>query len=236
MKRRRRLRRLIIGLSCAAVFVVITWVIATRPPLWYAPPDAADPLVVERAGDVEYDLAVELQQVRDAEARWVLSISEADINAWLAVRLPDWWVQQGHGEWPRELGVPQIRVLENGLCVMALPYRRGPAFAMVTTEAHIALDGDTLHAAIERVRIGQAPMPHAALYGLVRSVNNNSNNSERVGQAISRLLKEGLSIEPVFALADGRRVRAVHLTTRDGVIQWTLCTEARLGQIPVAVP
>jgi len=222
MKRVHRLRQSIIGMSIAAVFVVIMIMIVTRPPQWYAPPDAADPRVAARAGDVEYDLAVELQQVRAADAPWSLSISETDLNAWLAVRLPDWWVQQGHGEWPHGIGAPQVRMEGGGRFALALPVDRGGMTAIVHAKGSIELIDGALILRVDGTGLGYAPLPRT----LVSRLSGLSADNV-ASELLAGLFSDGIELEPVITLADRRRVRATALRTEDGHAIWTLRTEPR---------
>ncbi len=107
---------LVAGVAAVAALVLRA---ALAPPAWYAPPTADDAEAVRLAERVEYRLAEELQRVRPTAEPWSVRLTDAQVNAWLALRLPAWVRQETGRTWPAHVGPPQVRTRPSGLVMAA---------------------------------------------------------------------------------------------------------------------
>lgn len=121
-----------------AVWIAVR--IALAPPNWYAPPDVADSAARELGERVEYRLVEELQRVRPPAERWTLRLTDGQLNAWLASRLPAWWRTESGEDWPASVGAPQIRSEPNRVIVVIaadLPTLRAGASAEIRPQPQV---------------------------------------------------------------------------------------------------
>lgn len=177
-------RRVVIALLIAAVLFAV--VLAATPPVIRAslPSDAA-----ARGEAFEQALAAALTKIRPAEEEWAIAIDPADLNAWLATRLPQWIAHDpdlanlAPATTLRVAAIDGTLILEDsaraqGSAVISLPVT--PRL----TDGHLRLD-------IGVARIGRLPVPFA-------------------GSALATLLRDSLdrlAAGPAeIRLADRRRV------------------------------
>jgi hypothetical protein len=174
-------------------------------PVWWAPPSG--PAAAGRAERTEQGLVNEAHRVRADEAAWEVTLSEEGVNAWLALRLPEWMASQSP---PVSAPVESAQAL----------FRPGLLFAGGRTGERI-------------FSLGAAPRVDEA-GRLVLSVRSTSLGrlSLPVGWVLNALagrapaagtgwrLEHGDLIidRPELRLADGRRVRVVGVECGDGVL------------------
>jgi len=166
------------------------------------PPVARPTLPVDpeaRGAALEQALAGELTKIRPPEDEWAIAIDPADINAWLATRLPK-WIE--HDEQLASLAAAQsVRIAAiDGQLIVEDSVRAGGA-AVVSLPVEPELRDGRLNLAIGTARIGRLPIPGS-------------------GSALASLLQETLeklaSGPAQIRLADRRRVelRAVSCEPR----------------------
>lgn len=95
-KRRRRWPFVLLAVAVVLALppLMFWWMLSSEPSYWQ-PVDANDTRVRERAARVESEVSKQTTEVRPPEDRWSLVLTEEEINAWLAARLPRWLANQG---------------------------------------------------------------------------------------------------------------------------------------------
>ena len=228
--RPRRLRFALALCGGAALAALILALIppASRPAL---PPDAAT-----RGEAFEQALAAAISKVRPAGEPWAIALDPADINAWLATRLPQWIAHDP--ELAEFSAAASLRIAaSDGALVVEAPI--GPSALGLIASARVALeladadDADAkglpvsgrLHLDIGATRIGRLPIPLAAL-GLPAA--------ETVAAQLARL--EQRSTDRRFRLGDGRTIEIRAISCEDGQIRIRFATHASPPTASSATP
>jgi hypothetical protein len=222
-------RRGLLLLAAAAGLIGLFLLVrqARRPPAWWQPPPATAE-TAERGAAIEQALAAAFSRVRPDGEAWTLRLSEDDLNAWLAERLPQ-WVGSGFlgadPQWPPSLGLVQVHfgegrveiaveLLDLGMVarLSAVPAYSREGWGLEWVDAGIGridagIAGERLRGELV-ARLGEL-VEAEALAGLRRGDGS--------GPAAVRL--EG------FRLADGRRVRIEGGRLREGELELTLATQ-----------
>lgn len=230
--RRRALARGLVGLLVVAALLVAAGVVlAGRRPAWW-PPDAPDAALAE---PFENAVVRQLTAPREPDASftpaaagawrsgpWAVSISEDDVNAWLATRLEAWLANREPGfAWPAGVSWPAVRfeegVVRVGVAVTDDGRERVLSVAVVPrVDEHGALWLDDGSA-----RLGRLPIPVSAARRL---------GPVAAGGAIEQVLAAfagscPLTPRAAVPLEGGRSVRVLTLTPRDGRLEVTCRTE-----------
>jgi hypothetical protein len=193
------------GLLAAVVLAFVPP--AGRPTL---PEDA-----VTRGEALEQALVAAVTKVRDpAGESWAIAIDPADINAWLATRLPKWAAHDP--EFAPFAGAAEVRVgAENGAIVVEAPIGPRPLGLVGTVRVPLELTeaGERLEATVERARIGRLPVPLSlAAFDAAGAFR------EELGRLESR------HPERRFRLADGRLVEIRAIECEAGRIKILFAT------------
>lgn len=100
-----------VTLGALAVVSLAAWLLArTEPAGWTDPQHTAqDPAAAERARALEQNLAAAITRVRTSGEPWAVRIHAADINAWIATRLPLWQGYDPAFAWPLEGVAAQVQ-------------------------------------------------------------------------------------------------------------------------------
>ncbi len=228
---RRRVKRLVIGLLLSVVLIGVAlaytgWRLSWEQPTWYAPPDVLDDRIVRLADDAEYELLQTSQQVRPEEEQWTLRLTDDEINAWLAARLPQWILHDANLQWPEEIGTPQVLFEQDGIRIAA-PVRAGSATRTVVARLSPTIAGEgRIALPLTGIALGRVWVPGEPLARLVEAVREATPdflNDARVQEAID-VLAGNATLPAEFDLTDGRRVsiKAIHLA--EGSISFTAVT------------
>lgn len=208
--RRARLRSALLAAATIVGALLVIALVQLRPPAWWAPVGAVDEALATRAERFEQACVSELHRVREAPGPWAVRLREADMNAWLAARLPLWCDHAGI----ERVGDAQVRLTADSI-ELALATPALPAIAVVRLRP--AVEGSSLRPTVDAVRLGRLPLP---LFGerAVRSTLLALGEGDAQGELQSALVA-ALRNEPIdttFELSDGRRVRLRDLEVRDG--------------------
>jgi hypothetical protein len=180
---------------------------AGRPEL---PPDA-----VARGEALEQALVAAVTKVRDpAGEEWAIAIDPADINAWLATRLPKWVAHDP--EFEPFAAASAVRIgSEDGAVVLETPI--GPeALGLVATvrmPLELATGDERLRADIGGVRVGRLPIPFAEV---------GFDAAGTVQDELERL--EARHPGRRFRLVDGRSIEVRAVSCEDGRIKIRFAT------------
>jgi hypothetical protein len=151
----RRARRLVVGgaiglvfAGCVVVLIALTLVRST--PSWWQTVLREDPNTVELAVTVEKNLINLINEHRPFPGAagepwkskpWSVSLTPADANAWLNVRLPKWLVnQQREFHWPRNLSDLQVDFAPDEITVGAR-VRSGDRYQVLTATLRPRIEG-----------------------------------------------------------------------------------------------
>lgn len=224
---RRLLRILALLVAIPLIIAFVIWRLSWMPPSWYRPAPASD-AAAGRLGDlVEQRLIEEAHAIRAAAEPWGLRIREEQINAWLATRLPKWIAHEKNLDWPDTLGTPQVRLRPTGI-EFAIPIgasaSTGGRVAVVMFEPAMTdtmLSVKATGFALGRIGLWGSPLDRA------RDLAADSALAEMqvFETTVADLLGATATVEPVFQLADGRRVRLIDVQCGSGTLDLTFITE-----------
>lgn len=229
-KRRRRrwplvVLGLLIGVGAAGYWI---WNRANAAPEWYGPPDANDEEVAALAERVEYGLVETFHKIREPEETWTLRVTEAQLNAWLAARLPDWMRYEGDVAWPDALGAPQLNITPDGIEIGLAVSSGGAASRVVVTRLAPRVENGAVTFDLDRVGVGRLRVPGStgALADVVESLASAGMVDAAFQDELNRLLVDALN-GPTFELADGRTVEILDVTLEEGTMDLTSRTKPR---------
>jgi hypothetical protein len=208
--RRWRIVRAIAALSLGVLLTAALLALippAGRPTL---PPDA-----VIRGEALEQALVAAVTKVRDpAGEEWAIAIDPADINAWLATRLPKWAAHDP--EFAPFAAASAVRIgSEDGAVTLETPI--GPAalglVATVQMPLELAEGEERLFTDIGGVRIGRLPIPLAEA------------GFDSAGNLLDELQRlEARHPGRRFQLGDGRCIEVRAIACEDGRIKIRFAT------------
>lgn len=201
-----------VALGIAAGGLVAALVLAFIPPAGRPslPADAA-----ARGEALERALVAAVTKVRDpAGESWAIAIDPADINAWLATRLPKWVAHDP--EFASFADAAEVRVgSEDGALVVESPV--GPRALGLVGTVRVPLElleGDPqVRAEIGSVRVGRLPVPLAEI---------GFDDAERVVAEVARL--ESRYPGRRFRLGDGRFIEVQAISCDSGRIKVRFAT------------
>lgn len=230
MNRKRRTRRRRTGRILLALVAVTTlavawmWDQSRRPPEWYAPPAPDDAAVVVLAEQVEYGIVENFHKVRPDAAPWTVRIREHQVNAWLAVRLPEWLEGEESVAWPEALGTPQVQMSPDGI-YLAVPIAGEGTPRVVVTRIDARIEEGTLRIDVERVGVGRLSVPGGAATTLLAVVDRFAADGMLADafteQIIAFAADPTLGEHARFDLTDGRRIELLDIEIKEGALELT---------------
>ena len=194
------------------------WRMTWQVPAWWSPSDPDRAETAQLAERVEYRLAEEAHKVRTAEDPWLLHVTDEQVNAWLAVRLPA-WVEHTHGlDWPDAMGVPQIHFAD-GTVNVGIDFDDNDRRRYLVARLEPRMIDGELALVLQGVSLGRVWIPGSSIRSVASRLDRvlpegYTNNSDITG--FVDLLIEEQRIDPVVELADGRRVRLRDLSFDQG--------------------
>jgi hypothetical protein len=176
---------LLVGAALVGAIPIALFLAAMPPATRASLPDDA----TARGEAFEQALVAALTKIRPAGEEWAIAIDPADLNAWLATRLPQWIAHDPELAALAPATTLRVAALEGALIIE--DSARASADAVVSLPVTPSLVGGRLHLDIGLARIGRLPVPLA-------------------GSALATLLRESLdrlAAGPAeIPLADRRRV------------------------------
>ena len=205
----------------------VGWWLAARPPAWWAEVDTASDEVVSISRAVENWAVSTMTRQHPADARWAVTIDEAEANAWLAVRLP-LWVESEYGPWPDRIRSVRIR-FHDGRVIVGADIREPGADQPRVVAAALELDVDqdgTARAGIGWTQINRLKLPGAI--GLKRLSDwIDSAGEGEIAAGLSELVRGELNAESLgWRLEDGRVVTVHAIDVEGGRLRLTCSTSA----------
>jgi hypothetical protein len=244
---------LALGLIAALSFAIGAWAMTNLRPTWWpgedlAPLDGRRAAELEATGaDLESAVVSQLTMVRPQDeaitkrdgayrsAVWGVSVSDEDMNAWLATRLPKWIESRGVSEsWPKDLRSVRVRTRPSGITLgMRFENEMGERrFVTLECLPELSLDG-SIWLRATWVHLGKLPIPASAAMAKF-----NVSREEYLPQDIA----DGPQVTSVLRVLSGeipamkqglirvdatRRVRLQGVDLREGRIELTCRTELK---------
>ncbi|MBM4101075.1 MAG: hypothetical protein FJ256_02285 [Phycisphaerae bacterium] len=147
---------LLVAGAALLLFAAAGLILASLPPRGWQDPlqIAADPTSADRARSLEQNLAAAVSRIREPNARWAVRIHAHDVNAWLAVRLPQWRSHDPSFAWPLEGVAAEVRC-DPG-CMTLLLETGGRIFSCDVVPS---VEGGAVRLQPARGAIGRLPVP-----------------------------------------------------------------------------
>ena len=223
---------------------LLTNTLSRSAPTWWRSVNAAAEATNELGIAFENAVSNQLTRTRPSAGRltpggqwqsepWGIAIEPREVNAWLNARMPGWLEARGDlDQWPSQLEQMQVD-FDEGLIRVGLQVStpRGPQ--IVTAHLRPSVD-DTgaVWMPAERLDIGRLPLPASWVLPSAEGWASDAVPSEFEERADLESLFDLLSgavarRDPIVPLPDGRQVRLLGVTARDGKLELTLRTEAR---------
>lgn len=241
----------VVLVGAASVLLIALAGLTHVPPGWFDPP-GSDDAGARRAGEsVQGALVTQLTAVRPADpARspdegwasepWGVVIAQEEANAWLATLLPRWLANQEWGSAAESVEVAQVRFVGSTVD-LAARVRAGDSTRVLSARLRPFVDREGgLWIPAERLAIGRLPIPIEWASGQARRAADRYLPRDAVDDPgsrglVARLLaaldgREPITRRPVIRLEDGRGVRLLSLTSRDGRLEAVFRTEANGGR------
>lgn len=200
--------RLIAALAVLMAVTGALWWLGSSPPTWWAPSAATDSDADRRARELEANLTAEIHRIRPADERWAVALRDADVNAWLSIRLPAWRDFDATIPWPPDAGLAQVRFLP-GQVQVAIE-REGTIWS-ATVEPAVAADRVTCPPT--HGGVGALPIP----FGASLALDLLQGGTEAAARGSPR----------TFRLGDGRTVEITDIEVRDGELLLQFVTRPR---------
>lgn len=246
----RRTRRLLliaaaVFVSVVALLVLVGISLTNARPQWWRSVNATDPRTIALAEEIESAVTRQLSLQRETDPTsagsggpawrsrdWSVAISSSDANAWLNARLPRWLDNRADEvRWPHQLAEVQVDFNDGKIAVGVRVVASGHEQVLsATLVPEIRSDG-TLWTNATWLHAGQLPVPASwimtRLLDPARSVLPEGVRDIPEAGEMFRAFdgREPLIQTPVVKLADGRRVRLLHVLPRDGRLEITCRTE-----------
>lgn len=233
---------LVVAVGLALAFMASATLTRSAPSWWRQPTvndhTAARATALENAAVSQLYLARPSAQsppddLEWSSEPWSVALSEGDINAWLAARLPRWLEgQPGMPNWPETMSELQVR-LEDGSVRTGVRVRsaEGPRFVTTSFTPRIDEHG-SLWLTASWVHIGRLPVPAGWVIGnqtgrdgvLPPELTERNETKQFLETARGRA---PFATTPILALEGDRRVRLLGVRVRPGRLELTMRTETR---------
>jgi hypothetical protein len=218
--RRRRLRiwlaaALIVAVTVSAGAVGL-WRLTWMAPAWWAPLDPGDQQTARLAERVEYRLAEEAHKVRADPKPWWIEISQDQINAWLATRLPEWVAHTQGIQWPARIGSPQVS-LDGGTVRIGADIETDGGRRYVVVHLAPSIVDDELALTLDGMSVGRLWIPGSSVGTVLDRLGGPEAGQlldDPALEPLVALLEGGRRVDPTLTLTDGRRVRVLDLRFR----------------------
>jgi hypothetical protein len=165
---------------------------------------------------------------------WNLVIKEADAHAWLAARLQDWLLNRNERlAWPANASLPQVS-FEDGIVRLGFEVSEGKKGQVISAGLAPRVDEQgALWLKLKSLSVGRFPLPGSAVAeaggAMIESrlppeMQGNPDTAKFI-QALAG--KRALTNEAVAKLSDGRKVRIMRITPREGELELECRTDPR---------
>lgn len=249
-EQRLRLRRWVVGAGAFVVALVtcsvaVAMTLADQAPVWWRTVRGDDPRTLARGIEVENRTGNIIYQIRPADigaaeqyqsAVWTVEYSAPEANAWLNARLPGWLASQWEERaWPTEMSEVQVE-FQGGLIVVGARISIGgrDRYFTATIDPEIREDG-SLWLPARWVSVGRlaAPGEWVVEYAGRRReqfVPEDLRDLPETAAMFHAFAGEAPMVaDAVVTLGDGRIVRLLAMTPRDGRLQLVCRTELEQG-------
>ena len=213
-------------ISVGTITVIGAVTLAAKAPTWWRSVDPGDPETIDLAEQVERGVVNTVHRGRPEGEVWTVSVTAAQANAWLNVKLPRWMANRGSA-WPVRLREIQANFVD-GKASFGARIRGvdGDRVVAATIEPVIMTDG-SLWILTATPHAGRLDLPRdwtvAQLRDWLPQEVYERLPAERILDALAA--ETPLFDKAVLKLEDGRRVRLLGITPEDGRLLLTCVTE-----------
>ena len=196
------------------VFVVVVALIAFAvgavllPPWWWSPAHPDDVTASTRASRFEQEVTSRVHTIRKGGEPWGFRVTQDQVNAWLATRLPKWIEHDASLRWPEGITAVQVRFGEGEIELGGRG--SGPVW-----RARFAADLKDGACQLQPIGggIGRVPIQGVILQGVA-------------GMVPEGVLQENgtIAMPTELELVDGRRIQLVDFEFVDGALGVLLVT------------
>lgn len=241
--------------GCSAVLIGIG--MAQEAPRWWQRADWERPEVGRSAEELENRLLSNVYHARspaavqrapgqslppgaaavgDQPVTWTIPVSAADANAWLNARLPKWIRSESETfEWPEQIEELQVEFRDDRILIgVKVRYADSSQYLSATLQPAIHESDGSLWMPAQAVSIGRVPLPASWFLSPQPTALAQEQIPEEIRElpetkSIAKVFSGQIPVtsKPIIKLADGRRVRLLSLTSRDGTLHVTCRTEPR---------
>ncbi len=213
---------------CVLIALVML-AIAVLVYLWYTPPSYWKPVVVteevkQNAEMLEQDISSQLTAQRPYDQDWQLNVKPAQVNEWLATRLPQWLANQQLDAKASEFFHGAMVHVDDGNIELANNVNLGGTQQVVRLIYRPEKIAGETSARLNLISAmgGRVPIPIETIIDQVskRIPQNNPQAKARFEQAVAKLRSMPLDMP----LGDGRDVRVTDLNLSGEAAQLTLQT------------
>lgn len=243
--------------ACSAVFLTIA--LAQEAPTWWHRRDWRTPEVSRTAEALENWLVSSVYHARldahrapgqslppdaaptfDKPVTWTIPVSSSDANAWLNSRLPRWIRHESETfQWPEQIEELQVEFRDDKILVgVKVRYAESTQFLSATLRPAIRESDGSLWMPAQTVSIGRVRLPASWFLSPQPTALAQEQIPEELRelpetQSLAAVFSGQIPVaqKPIIKLADGRRVRLLNLTSRDGTLQVTCRTEPRQAEV-----
>lgn len=215
-----------IGVGTIAVVAALT--LMEKAPQWWRSVDPADPATIDLAEQVERGVVSQVHRSRAPGEQWTVSVTAAQANAWLNVKLPRWMANQSAG-WPPRLREVQVHFTPDERMSFGARIRGVDTDRVVAATVRLRIDDDgALWILTPVAHAGRLDLPSDWTIAQLREwIPAEMNERLPVQQVLDALAGAApLFPEAVIKLEDGRRVRLLDLRPEYGRLLITCMTEA----------
>jgi len=224
--RKRIVRWVLIAAGLGVVVLGAMGVMAYRramaEPGYWQIVDTTDEAVARDSGDFEQWITSQFSKQRPSGEPWQIELTEADINKWLATRLPSWAANQAVAI-PDWLAHPMVAIENQRIIVACEVNRAGQrliltlAYRPVTGETGVALKLAGVYLGKQKIASnGEQLLDRLRALGAAGDLDGDE--ADVLRERIDRVALAG-------SLGDGRTVRVKKISLSDGGMVLTCVTE-----------
>jgi len=212
---------MLVGIAAATFLAVTAVSLAREAPLWWRSVDPTSPATVRLADRVERAVLNAVHRHRPADV-WSVSISPAQANAWLNVKLPRWIENRGE-QWPEIIGDVQTHFENGRISVGVRLLLEGEEQIVAATVRPRLTESGALWLTGAQTRAGRLDLPAG---WTVARLGRALPSRIRDRSATRRLLRAMQAEAPILdhasvELEDGRLVALRSVRIRDGRLELT---------------
>lgn len=218
-RQRHRWRKglIVAGVVLVAMCLIGFGLFTASPGYWETPIDGSDPEVVERAQQFEQEFAAETTAVREDREPWQITLTQDEVNEWVAARLPQWLENRGVDATVVQHAERAMIAIKADRVELATAVKFGSLEPIVRLIYEPRLnEAGRVQLTLDSIRAGFMPLPGDALIDQVLEQVGplDEERQRRVDHARDTLN----NLDLVLNLGDGRVVSVVGIELTEGEV------------------